>query len=576
MLLVDARRLTGPSHLAGVPLVLVELALDAGETAARALALYLEELGRLRAAVGLAPEVDVVTREHRGGCVFGYPAPIDEMLACADMSEWAAVSACARARGDEPLSVDDKRDEITAALERERNPARAALLEEAERRGLPVLWDDELTSVGLGCRSVSYANDAIPAPSEVPWRRLGTIPVALVTGTNGKTTSSRLLAHLATQAGFAVGSTSSDGVLVGGRTVEEGDWTGPAAARLVLRDPSVELAVLETARGGILRRGLAVDSCDAALLTNVGADHVGSYGIDDVNAMTRVKGVVAEIVPASGTAALNAHDPNLVAFAEGLRARVVLFADLDGPRLEGMAATREALARHRAEGGASVVAEGGLVVLHEPSGPARTFGYINDLPITFGGAARYNVENALGAVAAAVGLGLPDDAIRAGLATFRNEDNPGRGQVLERGGVRVLLDFGHNPEGVRAVMSLARALLAERGGHTLTVITGSAGDRRDADVEGIARAVVEGGATRVFLREIAGYLRGRAPGEVPGLLRRALVEAGLDEGSIALAEGEVDALDRAIATSGPGDLVALLIHVETEAVQAYLATSRPT
>lgn len=573
MLLVDARRLTGPSHLAGVPLVLVELELGPGETAARALALYLEELGRLREAIGLDPEVDVVTRAHRGGVVFGYPAPIDEMLACTDMSEWAAESACARARGEGALPVEAKAAEVMAALAQERNPARAALVDEAERRGLPVLWDDERTSVGLGCRSVTYTNDAIPPAGEVPWATLGVVPVALVTGTNGKTTSSRLLAHLATRAGYAVGITSSDGVLIGGRTLEEGDWTGPAAARLVLRDPSVELAVLETARGGILRRGLAVDRCDVALLTNVGADHVGSYGIDDVNAMTRVKGVVAEIVPASGTVALNAHDPNLVAFADGLRARVTLFADLDAPRdAAATAAGLEALARHRAEGGASVVAEGGLLVLRSPTEPSRTFGHIDELPITFGGAARYNVENALGVVAAAVALGLADDAIREGLASFRNEDNPGRGQVLERRGVRVLLDFGHNPEGVRAVMTLARALLAESGGRELTVITGSAGDRSDADLVGIAQAVVHGGATRVFVREVGGYLRGREPGEVPRLLGRALVEAGLDEGALAFAEGEVDALDRAIAMSQPGDLVALLIHVETEAVRDYLAT----
>lgn len=568
MQLVDPRRLTGPNFLGRGPLVIVELALDDGEDRDLVRATYLAELGRMRAALGFPAEVRWSERPHTRGTVIAYPEPIDVMLACTEMSEWAALSAVEILAGRAALPIEPKRAEIAAMLERDRSPRLLALQEEASRRGLPFLWDDALVSVGMGSRSVTWPRAEVPEPKDVPWERLGRIPVALVTGTNGKTTSTRLLARMVREGGRRVGSTSSDAITIDGVIVDEGDWTGPAAARVVLQRTDVEVAVLETARGGILRRGLAVDECDVALMTNVTEDHLGSYGIETLDEMARVKGVILDALTASGTAVLNARDPRLVALANG-RPHVTFFADLDDAR-DGRAAAADVIARHRAAGGEVVIASEGRLVCAR-AGEAATLARIDEIPLTMRGAARFNVENVLGAVAAARALGVADAAIVRALERFTAADNPGRSALVERNGARILLDFGHNPDGVRAVLSLVRALRGETG--RLTVITGSAGDRTNSELEGIARAIVAAKPDRVIVRELPGYLRGRALGEVPELFRRVFVELGVPAEAIAFAASEVEALRIALSGAAAGDFVVLLVHLERAEVQAFLTES---
>ena len=582
MRLVDARRLTGPNHLSRAPLVIVEIALEPSESAGAACDAYRAELRRMRAAFGLEADVHMLVRMHQGGAVFGYQAPVDTMLACAEMSEWAVESAAEVLAGRPACSVEPKRAVIAEVLERDRNPRLVALAAEARRRDVPLLWDDDVVSLGTGKRSRSFLKGEMPDPATVVWAELGAIPTVLVTGTNGKTTSSRLLARIASEAGLRVGTTSTDGITVGTELVEDGDWTGPAAARIVLRRADVDLAVLETARGGILRRGLAVDTCDAALITNVSDDHIGLYGIDDVEAMAEVKGVVAKVVKPDGTAVLNARDPRLVRLAGELACKVTFFADLDGPGAgaggphdPACDAARAVIAAHRAAGGHAVFTRAGELVAAtgaEPSGE-EVLARVDALPITFGGAARYNVENALGAVGVAQALQLGSSAIQAGLSAFAMNDNPGRGQVVVRDGVTVLLDFGHNPEGVRAVMQLVGALrkAADASGKgRLTVVTGSPGDRSDQEIVDVARILAEARPDRVFVRELGEYLRGRQPGDVPALYRRSFLELGLPAESFAVALSEVDALERAFADAAPGDFIAVLVHLELKEVQAFL------
>lgn len=573
MRLVDARRLTGPSHLARVPLVLVEVALDPGEEVAAARNAYCAELARMRVALGLEGSVSVITRAHRGGAVFAYEAPIDIMLACAEMSEWAGESASEVLSGRPPLALEPRHSELEATLATERRPMLVALAAEASRRGIALLLDDAGVTLGTGARSVSYAEGFVPDPAQVSWEALGAIPVALVTGTNGKTTSSRLLARVASEAGLRVGATSSGGITVGGKLIEDGDWTGPGAARIVLRRSDVELAVLETARGGVLRRGLGVTTCDVALLTNVSDDHIGLYGIDDVAAMTEVKGVVAHAVKPGGTAALNAADANLVALARELACEVTFFADLDGAPGPSLEAASAVITAHRALGKKVVFAQGGEIVTAHGA-DVTTLLAVTEVPITFGGGARYNVENALGVVAAAQGLGLATEAIVRGLRGFDMRDNPGRGQIVDVAGVTVLLDFGHNPDGVRAVMKLVASLRAAPGAAPagkLTIITGSPGDRSDQEITDVARVLQASRPDRVLVRELAGYERGREIGDVPALYRRVLIEHGLPEEAFAIAASEVDALERALEGARAGDFIALLVHLDEAPVRALLA-----
>jgi cyanophycin synthetase len=579
MRIVDARRLTGPNHLARAPLVIVELALEPSESAGAALDAYRGELARMRTAFGLTGDVPMLTRMHQGGAVFGYEAPVDTMLACAEMSEWAAESAAEVMAARPARSVEPQRAAIAEMLERDRNPRLVALAAEARKRNVPLLWDDDVVSLGSGKRSRSFAKADMPDPASVAWETLGAIPTVLVTGTNGKTTSSRLLARIASEAGLCVGTTSTDGITVGSELLEDGDWTGPAAARIVLRRTDVALAVLETARGGILRRGLAVDTCDAALITNVSDDHIGLYGIDDVEAMAEVKGVVAKAVNADGTAVLNARDPRLVRLAGALECKVTFFADLEGatgaPADAGRDAARAVIAEHRARGGRAIFTRAGEVVAATGGDPSaeEVLARVDALPITFGGAARYNVENVLGAVGLAQALDLGSPAISAGLSAFAMHDNPGRGQVVVRSGVTVFLDFGHNPEGVRAVMQLVGSLrkAADPSGKgRLTVVTGSPGDRSDQEITDVARILAEARPDRVFVRELGEYLRGRQPGDVPALYRRSFLEFGLPAEAFAVALSEVDALERAFADSTPGDFIAVLVHLELKDVRAFL------
>ncbi len=556
MRLEDARRLTGPNWYGRRPLALLELGLEPGDTAASARATVQAELTRLRAALDLAPVTLRVARASPTWVALAHEAPLDELLVGAELLEWAMTSAGG------PL--EPKLAELTALLARERNPRLLALEAEAARRGVPFAWDDEVVSLGHGKRSVSYPRDAMPQVAAVPWSSLGAMPVALVTGTNGKTTSTRLLARMVQEAGLAVGSCCSDAVTLAGQVVREGDWTGPAAARLVLRSPEVEVAVLELARGGILRRGLACDEVDVALLTNVRDDHLGAYGVESLDDMAQVKAVVARAVRPGGTVVLNASDARLVALAADLQAKVTWFADLDAR------GELEALSAHCARGGTAWVARGGqLVALH--GAVATPLLAVTAMPLSFGGTARYNVENALGAAAAAEALGVPPAAIVRALESFGAEDNPGRGETWRREGVTVFLDFAHNPDGAAAALRVA-ASLVQPGGR-LMVIGGSAGDRADDELEAVADRLHEAKPAQVYLRDLAHYLRGRQPGEVPTFLRRALLARGFAEAQVTLAGSEVEALERATAQAHDGDAVALLVHVDRSEVRDFLQAS---
>ncbi len=569
---VDARRLTGPNHLARHPLVMVELALADGEDRAAVRATYASELGRMRVALGFSADVALVERPQAGGTVLAYAEAIDAMLACAEMSEWAAMSASALLAGQPALDLEPKRTEVLAMLARDRSPRLLALEEEARRRSLPFLWDDEAASIGLGARSETWPRGALPELADVPWERLGRIPVALVTGTNGKTTSTRWLGKVAREAGERVGVASSDAISVAGEVLDEGDWTGPAAARVILRRKDVDVAVLETARGGILRRGLAVETCDVALLTNVSDDHVGSYGIDDLEAMAEVKAVTAEAARAlPGAVALNAADVRLAALGESYeregRARVILFADLDAEQADS--GTRERIERHRAGGGDVVFTRTGALV-RVRGGQEHVLTSVTSIPLAFGGAARFNVANALGVVAAATAMGLPDEAIVRALETFTPAENPRRTELFTHAtGARVLLDFGHNPDGVRAVMTLVKELRRTVRGR-LTLCLGSPGDRGDRELDEIARVLASARPDKVILREMPHYLRGRAPGEVSEVYGRAFRAHGVPGEAVALADSEVASLRLALENARDGDFVVLLVHLDQVEVSAFL------
>lgn len=553
MRLLDSRRLTGPNLMLGSFAVIAEVAFEPSEDPVQAISTWERELAKMATSLALPP-YETIVRHFRGGAALVFTAPLDVLMPATDINEHAVNSATEILAGRPGIPLEPKRTELAQAIAEARNPRLLALRAGAILQQLPLLVDDKLVTLGMGRHSLTWPRDQIPPIDEIPWAEVDSLPVALITGTNGKTTSARLVARIAREAGFNVGSTSTDGVAVNGAFVEEGDYTGPAGALAVLRRPEVQLAVLETARGGILRRGLAVDRAEAALITNVSHDHLGDYGIDDLPTMGRVKAVIGSIAK---TVVLNGADPTLVALAPAFQGRVVYFA-LERPSPERLVV----------QGDEHWYVSHGMIT--RSRGTERTpLISVDEVPITFGGRAVYNVENALGAAALASALGIKDEAIKRGLASFTssNTDNPGRGNIAETNGVRVLVDFGHNAVAVNRVLTFARKLA---GAGEVSVIFGMPGDRLDEEMKEVARQVALSGPARVVLHDLVDYLRGRRPGEVPVLLRESLIGAGVREDKIESSTLEVDALTKLLDRARAGDLVAILPSVETDAVRALL------
>ncbi len=554
MRVLDSRRVRGRSLASRAPGALAEVALEEGETPEKAEAAWRAALFDLAALIG-RPELaeDAVVRRFSGGLALMVPAPIDVLRVVVDLNELAIEAATAALR-DEPRPFGDRTianliDDLADAL----RPRLVALREHALRRDVPFVFDGDAVTLGLCGRARTYEIDSLPAIDAVPWETLGRVPVAFVTGTNGKTTTTRLVARMAKEAGLVAGHTSSDGVVVGDRVLERGDWTGAEAARLVLRDEAVEIAILETARGGILRRGLAIDEVDAALITNVSADHIGEYGVVDLATMAQAKGVVGHAVRRGGTVILNAGDEELMKLAPTFTARVVLFC---------ASGRTEALAAHLASGGEAFVVEDGAIV-RRADGVHDTLATLSEVPLTRDGVARHNVENALAAAALGFALALAREAIIAALRQFdlRPEDNPGRGQVREIApGVRGLFDFAHNSAGFVLIYEVARSLVRE-GAKIVAVLT-QAGDRSEAELHALARLAVEGGASAAIVWEKPSLLRGRSPGEIRAILHACLRAQGLREDAVFEAENESDAVQRALAICAPGDLVVVAPHLD--------------
>ena len=379
----------------------------------------------------------------------------------------------------------------------------------------------------------------------------GRIPVVAVTGTNGKTTTARLISHLLSSTGLRVGMTNTDGVYVNGRQIDSGDCSGPKSARNVLMHPDVDAAVFETARGGVLREGLGFDRCQVAVVTNIGTgDHLGLNYITTVEDLAVLKRVIVQNVAPDGYAVLNATDPIVSAMAAKCRSEVIFFAqDHHHP----------IMATHRAQGKRTVFVDGNAVVAAQGAWRERIL--LRDIPITRQGTIGFQVENVLAAVAAGWGIGLDWDAMRGGLASFLNDaDNaPGRFNVMDYRGATVIADYGHNPDAMRALVSAIEAMPGKRR----SVVISGAGDRRDDDIRE-QTAILGDAFDEVILFQDA-CQRGRVDGEVLSLLRDGLKDAKRTS-SIDEIRGEFVAIDRALDRLNEGDLCLILVDQVDEAL----------
>ena len=385
-----------------------------------------------------------------------------------------------------------------------------------------------------------------------PRGRRSRVPIFAITGTNGKSTVGRMLKHVLRFTGCTVGLTSTSGVYVNGLLVAEGDATGPRSARMVLRDPSVEVAVLETARGGLLREGLAFDRADVGVVLNVSADHLGLKGIETVDDLANVKSLIVETVGRSGTSVLNADDPQCVRMARRAGGRIAWFS------LQGGDDMPPFLRRHIDDGGMAVVREpgeeGGTIVLHQ-DGRREVVMKAGDIPATLHGMATFNIANALATIAMCVAHDVPILTIRTALMTFQStfEQNPGRLNVHDAHGFRVILDYAHNAAGLTALGEVVRGL-RHRYRKAICCLS-IPGDRRDEDILEMGR--IAGTIFDEFFFREDPATRGRPRGEVMNLLKEGALQGGAAEERVHLIAGEDGATAAALTAAGPGELLVI-------------------
>ena len=409
--------------------------------------------------------------------------------------------------------------------------------------------------------AVSRAAERVASaePGAAPHTITPRVPVVAVTGTNGKTTTSRMIAHIGRTWGKLVGWSNTDGIYIDGELVEAGDYSGPSGAGRVLAHEQVELAVTETARGGILLKGIGLTRNDVSVVTNVSADHLGHQGIDTVDQLAEVKSVVPQITKKDGWAVLNADDPRVFAMRGVIKAQPWVFSrDPDSP------AIREVLT---AGGRATTVIDGWVAVLAPHADPDPLVELV-DVPMTLAGLSRFNVENTLAAASAALAIGVPRDVVVEGLRTFRPdaEHNPGRMNFFSIGEVSVVIDLAHNEAGLEALLEIMNGV--RRPGARLLLALGAVGDRQDDLLEKLG----EIGARDSDLMVIAHkdrYLRGRPVEELDGLLRAGAERVGVTE--VVSYPTEVSGLAALVEQAQHGDVVALMCHAEREAVYAWLA-----
>jgi UDP-N-acetylmuramyl tripeptide synthase len=554
----DSRRLTGANLYFDGPGAALEIApgvaFDTG-----VLRRWRDNIARVRAALGW-PDGAIVVRAHASGASLAFEAPIDRLYTATEANEWALYAALGLRADDTP--VDDESEELrphvahfddAEALRRlraladvEAKPALIALLDASRARGVPAHADDDVLSIGEGEASQAWPLDELPSVEAVSWSRLHGVPKAVVTGSNGKTTTVRLLAAMLKAHGLRSGYSSTDGLFIDGECVDAGDYSGPVGARTVLHDARVQAAVLETARGGLLRRGLVANDARVAAVTNVSADHFGEYGIHDLADLAAVKLMVAKSLASDGLLVLNADDPVLArnAASTGV-ARIGWFAmDFAAARSRGLPACG--------------VREGRLILATVDGEP--DLGEVAAMPLTVGGQARYNIANIAAASLAAFALDIAPATVASVLSRFgaSNADNPGRLQRWILGDVEVLLDYAHNPDGLRGLLAVAAGL--RRGGR-MALLLGHAGNRLDEDFRALAAVAAEAKPDRVWLKDIGGdYLRGRASGDVAMILRDALLASGMAGDALPVCLDEAQAAREALAWARAGDLLVLPVH----------------
>jgi|TARA_R110002096_G_scaffold257381_1_gene450891 UDP-N-acetylmuramyl tripeptide synthase len=552
LVLDSSRRVTGPGLLWKKPGAILDV-LTGYFDKELVVNTWLQDIKRVLDAIGWT-ESETKTRIFDTGVNLAISASIDLLYSAVFVAETSWQLTACKLLGEEGDDFDELIADLKKVISMEQNPPMLALQKEALRRNIDVLWDDDFVSLGHGKGSQKWGVNEVPKPEDVNWEALHNVPVALITGTNGKSTSVRLSTAIAEAAGLVGGSTSTDYVKLGNDVLDYGDYSGPGGARMLLRDKRLDIAFLEVARGGILRRGLPLTEATGAMVTNIAADHLGEYGINTVEHLADAKFAVAGTLSKDGVLVLNADDALVV--RNGLKsANTICWFSLD-PENELIVAAKQ-------NGNLCCWADGKYI--HYFNGNEITLEVaIADIPITMGGAARFNIQNAMGALCLAKTMGIDNKAIIQGLTTFTStpDDNPGRCNEFMVKGARVFVDFAHNPHSINAISDMLSNMPAKRK----YLLIGQAGDRSDQDIIDLTKGAVRFKPDVVATMDMVDYLRGRELGETAAVIKAECIKNGVDAKSIVHFASPPEGARHIIDQLEEGDLVLLLALAERDKI----------
>ncbi len=474
-------------------------------------------------------------------------APIDALYAATEMNEAALEMTQNELLGNqENTDFEAICNRLKIEIDKESNPKLLSLYKLALIHNVCFLSDDDDVSIGYGKTCKVYPVENIPDVTSIDWDNIECVPVALVTGTNGKSTTVRLASSVIKAAGLSAGITSTDYIRVGERILDTGDYSGPGGARTLLRHPDTEVALLEVARGGLLRRGLGVNQATTVVITNVAEDHLGEYGIEDLNDMVEAKFIVRQAIQENQDLILNADDNGCVKYAKKLKNKIVWFSlDSDNPVMN----------QHLKEGGKACFVEKSMIV-YQDSNSRTDIINVREIPITFSGAAKHNIQNALAVVALSYALGIDEKAIATGLTSFANtpENNPGRGNYFEKAGVKIIVDFAHNAHGLSKMVETINNMPSKRN----LIMIGQAGDRTDDLIKDYIQTALSAKLDCLIICEMEGYLRGRKLGDVPALIHKFAIESGMKEGQLIHANSPLEGAKKALEWATKDDVLLLL------------------
>ena len=551
----ESRRLTGPNLFTDSAGAVLELYCEGIEVSS-AVECWEKHLKALM--WGLNLEGEIFHRLFEGGANIGFIAEEDMLYSACEVNETAYFLMLAEMTESEPDEAMQTVDALRAMIAEERNPALVVLIERAVKEDVTYLTDDDDFSLGMAASCQIWPVTDLPEPDSLNYADYQDIPVAFVTGTNGKSTSVRMADAIAKAGGYNNGITSTDFIRAGEEILDRGDYSGPGGARTLIRHPKPTMAILEVARGGMLRRGLGVPRAKAALITNVADDHLGQYGINTVAELTGAKGIVSRSLDHRGTLVLNADDLGLVNYFKArpdlVRGKLTYFTlNPENP------ITQQAIA----DGHTVVQLNQDQIELIQ-DGITIRIASVNDIPTALGGAARHNVANAMGVVGLTLALGIKIPAIREGLAAFKGDaaDNPGRGNYYDINGGKLLIDFAHNPHSLLAIINTVKAMPAKRR----LIMLSHGGDRTDRDIINLTKVALELEPDTVITAELPEYLRGRELKEVTNLIKAQCLEAGITEEQIHYSPSSLDGAKYAIDWMQEGDFVVLLQLDQRDAV----------